>query len=163
MTVSAREAFKLGFLQRCADEKLRPEQVELCIKQANGDLGRAIWENTLGGKYVSDPEAVENLPKMLDPKWTGPTTANPTQPEIPNKGMKWEPGFMQKHPWLTGGALVGAAIGIPALIGMGAGHMTRKLEGDFLEPEDVQKQEMINEMKTLAERSKHSQSKALGL
>jgi hypothetical protein len=141
MTVSAREAFKLGFLQRCADEKLRPEQVELRIKQANGDLGRAIWENTLGGKYVPDPEHKLNVPE----------------------GMKWEPGFMQKHPWLTGGALVGAAIGIPALIGMGAGHMTRKLEGDFLEPEDVQKQELINEMKTLAERSKHSQSKALGL
>jgi hypothetical protein len=141
MTVSAREAFKLGFLQRCADEKLRPEQVELRIKQAAGELGQAIWQNTFGGKYVTDPEHKLHLPE----------------------GQKWEPGWMEKHPWLTGGALAGAAIGIPALLGMGAGNLAGKLEGDFLDKEDVQKQETINELRTLAERSKHSQSKALGL
>jgi len=122
MTVTAREAFKLGFLQRCADEKLTPEQVSLRIKRAE----------------VSVSGLVHALKEHL------------------GKGF-------ETHPWLTGGSLAGAAVGLPIMAGVGAGHLARKLQGDFVDPEDVQKQELINEMNTLAGRSHHSQSKALGL
>lgn len=146
--VTAREAFKLGFLQRCADEQLSPEQVQLRVKRAeDSGLGQSILEHIFGTPKV---EGIRPIPPELEKGMERFTT-----PAVP--------GFMSKHPYLTGGALLGAAIGIPALMGMGAGHLTRSLEGDFLDPEDVQKQELINEMKTLAHRSHHSQSKALGL
>jgi hypothetical protein len=151
--VTAREAFKLGFLQRCADEQLTKEQVQLRIKKAS--IGQALLEHIMG---------TPGTPKV---EGTRPIVSLPDLPEgmerFTTPATKATPGFMSKHPYLTGGALLGAALGIPALLGMGAGHLTRKLEGDFLDPEDVQKQELINEMKTLAHRSQHSQSKALGL
>lgn len=154
--VTAREAFKLGFLQRCADEQLTPEQVQLRVKKAeDSGLGQSFWEHMVGTKGTPKVEGVRNIPK-LEPLAEG-------MERFTTPGTPGTPGFMSKHPYLTGGALLGAAIGIPALLGMGAGHLTRKLEGDFLDPEDVQKQELINEMKTLAHRSQHSQSKALGL
>lgn len=121
--VTVREAFKLGFLQRCADENLTPEQVSLRIKHADD---------------VSVSGLVHALKEHL------------------SKGF-------ETHPWLTGGSVAGTVVGLPILAGVGAGHLARKLRGDFIDPEDVQKQELINEMNTLANRSQHSQSKALGL
>lgn len=122
MTVSAREAFKLGFLQRCADEGLSSTQTTARVKQAETKIN----------------DVLVALGEKLNRSW-------------------------DSHPWTTGGAMTGAAVGLPIMAGIGAGHLARKLKGDFLDPEDVRKQELINEMRTLASRSQHSQSKALGL
>ena len=122
MTVSIREAFKLGFLQRCSEEKLSPDQIELRIKQAKEEMAEML--GTPG----------DTIMKQL-----------------------------KQHPWLAAGSVLGAGVALPVLGGIGLGHLTRKLQGDFLDPEDVRKQELINEMQTLAQRSQHSQSKALGL
>lgn len=120
MTVSPREAFKLGFLHRCAEEGLSPEQVEHRVKTA-------------------------------------------AVPEILQSMFANAPAFAKEHPNISAGAAIGGMIGLPVLAGWGAGHLARKLQGDTLDADDVKKQEIINEMNTLAERSHMSQSKALGL
>lgn len=153
MTVSAREAFKLGFVLRCAEEGLSPEQIEQRIKRAaDDDSGVHHFLHVMG----------EHLSGQWDEK-------NPTPPPDVvkrfggNTDLKYTPGLFSRHPWLTGGALAGAAIGLPILGGIGLGHLARKLEGDFLDPDDMQKAETTKEMEDLARRSPHSQSKALGL
>lgn len=125
--VTAREAFKLGFLQRCADEGLLPEQIEARIKRASVFV-----------KASADPNMLHDMVNMLHSK-------------IKDSGK------------LGIGLATGAAVGLPLLAGYGAGKAYRGLQGDLLTPEDVQKQELINEMKSLTAKSQSSQSRALGL
>jgi hypothetical protein len=120
MSISTKEAFELGFLQRCADEGLTPAQTQLRIKAAEAFIEKRAINP---GKYVG----ALNLAKP---------------PTLLEQAQK----YMIDHP-ATATAL--AATGIGAT-GFGAGALARTLQGDFLDPEDVKKQEIINEYRNLA-------------
>jgi len=43
MPLTSREAFKVGFMLRCADEGLSPEEAQLRIEKAASALSKPVW------------------------------------------------------------------------------------------------------------------------
>jgi len=133
MEITAREAFKLGFLMKCAADGLTPSQID--------SRARYIAKLIKLAADAGDGIAMHELLSAAEEKLRG------------SKGMS---NF--------GLAALGTAgVGIPLVGGWMLGSGLRKLQGDLLTKEDVRKQELINEMNALTERSRTSQSKALGL
>ena len=125
--IDSREAFKLGFLQRCADEGLTPAQVDGRIK-----LAAALLEKRGGG--------LADLAAMVQANMT---KADPKK----SRGLGISPKAM---------ALMGL-VGLPIAAGTGLGMLGSKLQGDYLDPQDVERQELINQYDTLANRAKSGQ------
>ena len=147
MSITEKEAFELGFLQRCADEGLTPEQTERRIKQAESLVKQGAksmgWHvdqilNALGGGAAKTPL---RLPA-------------PKAPAPPLSAAEKLTNLFKEHPK----AFVPAAAGLPIAGGFGAGYMTRKVQGDFLDADDVKKQELINQYRDLSAKSKLPQT-----
>lgn len=51
----------------------------------------------------------------------------------------------------------GLALGLPAVAGMGAGYLAHKVTKNDVDPEDVKKQELIQELRMYARRAKENQ------
>lgn len=126
MTMTPRQAFKFGFLLRCADENLSDEQVAERIKYAAERLG---WD---GESPLLPAELVEACLATWEKQASPLEGVGAIGNLVKNLGL-WG---------LAGGAGLGA----------GAGYLTARMTDKEVDPDEVKKQELIAAYKQQAER-----------
>lgn len=131
MSLTQRQAFKFGFLLRCADEDLSDAQTQDRIKYA---MDRLTWD---GQTPLSiDAAVVEQAIIEWQEKTAGIFGAA-------GKGIGGAANLVKRLGWmgLLGGAGAGAA----------GGYLTAKMTEDDANPGDMKKQELITAYKQQAE------------
>jgi hypothetical protein len=144
--LSVRDAIKLGFLQRCLDDGLNANQIV------------ALAEKTAA--YLTKKAGLKEMARSW---YYGHTPSHPDSTKKPN--IAADPHVLaESHAKFQSDMrrlAIAGAVGIPTIGGAGLGFLGSKLQGDYLDPEDIHKQELINTYRTLAHRG--SSQGSLGL
>jgi hypothetical protein len=128
------KAFKHSFLTKCASHNLSETAILQHIEKVAASLKQA------------DPNVFSQTAKDL---------YNTYRSGYGSGGK----GSSGPNPYLLLTALSLA----PAAVAGAGGYMARKLQGDYLNPEDAKKQELIDTYRTLAQKSRRAESSSLGL
>jgi hypothetical protein len=137
MDISAKDAFRLGFLTRCAEEGLTGEALQARIHATTHPEKTAGWGAALG-----IPAGAAALYGLLS--WGGKNTADAARTAVSTTGML-----------ARGAAGLGTAAAGAGLLGGGAlGYGAAKMTEPEISDDDIKQQELAETYRIYAERAR---------
>lgn len=142
MALTSRQAFKVAFLQKCADEGMTIEETADLVKYASASLEK------LAG-------AVADIAKSVAPAGIGAGVGSLAGSPVLG-GMVGAAGPTELTKYLLP-KLIGAGLILPPAIGAVGGYLTAKLTGGNDEsPDDIKTQEKVDAYRRATEATRES-------